>query len=263
MQFVFLKQIKNEQETPSSCSAIPENFLLLKEKVLSAYQASKSERSEKANRPIALSKAVNKQICDTSMFLIGSSTGGVEALMEILPTLPECFPPTLVVQHMPEHFTKVFAEKLDKICPMKVVEVNQSMVVERGVIYLAAGGRQMKLVQVQDVIKVMATDDPPVNKFSPSVDFLFDSALRVKGKEIVAALLTGMGKDGAEGMLRLKEVGHHTIAQNEDTCVVYGMPGAAEALGAAEHIIPLLDIPHKATRIFNKEIAFKNIKKSS
>jgi two-component system chemotaxis response regulator CheB len=170
---------------------------------------------------------------------LGASTGGTEALRTLLCALPADLPPVVVVQHMPEHFTAAFARRLSTVCPCAVREAQDGDRLERGLALVAPGGRQMEVAESGGVLRVRLSDDPPVNRHRPSVDTLFLSLAQVAGADGVAALLTGMGDDGARGLLALRRAGSHTIAQDEASSVVYGMPRVAAELGAAVEILPL------------------------
>ncbi|MEO5668538.1 MAG: chemotaxis-specific protein-glutamate methyltransferase CheB [Bdellovibrionota bacterium] len=173
------------------------------------------------------------------IILIGSSTGGTVALGEVLPLFNKSCPPIVVVQHIPAVFSRALAESLNRHCEIEVVEAQDGMVVEAGRAYIAPGGLQLALVRRDSKLFVSIRDDAPVNRFKPSVDYLFKSATQVRGLKISAALLTGMGRDGAQGLLELKQSGAWTIAQDESTSVVYGMPRAAKEIGADCQVLPL------------------------
>lgn len=164
---------------------------------------------------------------------IGASTGGVEALFRVLGELPPDCPPVLVVQHMPAAFTASFAARLDRGCAVKVVEATDGMQLQRGTVYIAPGGANHMILDggSRGRIKLVASD--PVNGHRPSVDMLFNSVARL-GKGAVAAILTGMGSDGAAGMLAMRQTGARTFGQSRDDCVVWGMPRAALQIGAVE-----------------------------
>jgi len=169
---------------------------------------------------------------------IGASTGGVEALFAVLRALPVDCPPILVVQHMPAAFTPGFASRLNKECALKVVEAQDGTAIERGTVYIAPGGQtHMELAGgVHGRIKLRATELHSGHR--PSVDVLFNSVAPI-GPAAVGVMLTGMGSDGAEGMLAMRAAGARTFGQSKETCVVYGMPRAAFALGAVEREVPL------------------------
>lgn len=174
------------------------------------------------------------------VIVIGASTGGVQALTALLPHMPPDAPPIAIVQHMPEGFTASFARRLDDVCRIDVREAQDGDRLLPGTALIAPGGpRHMRLVGQRPALCVTLNEGPPVCFSTPSVDVLFDSAARALGTHCAAALLTGMGKDGADGMLRIRQAGGRTIAQDEASSVVWGMPGHAAAIGAAEHILPL------------------------
>ncbi|HUL23923.1 MAG TPA: chemotaxis response regulator protein-glutamate methylesterase [Thermodesulfobacteriota bacterium] len=174
---------------------------------------------------------------------IGASTGGTQAIESVLRDLPPTFPGTVIVQHMPEQFTVSFARRLNQICQMEVREARDNDPVGPGVALVAPGNRHMLLQQSGSRYLVRIKAGPAVNHHRPSVDVLFQSVARCAGSNAVGVLLTGMGADGAKGLLAMHEKGAHTLAQNEQTCVVFGMPREAIKLGAAEDVMPLQNIP--------------------
>ncbi|MEW9854536.1 protein-glutamate methylesterase/protein-glutamine glutaminase [Novosphingobium sp. M1R2S20] len=172
---------------------------------------------------------------------IGSSTGGVEALFSLIAGLPADCPPVLIVQHMPAGFTAGFAARLDAVCAVKVTEAVDGAPIERGTVYIAPGGdRHMSLSPGQPRIRLRTGD--PVSGHRPSVDVLFHSVARL-GAGAVGVILTGMGADGAEGLLAMRRSGARTLGQNQETCVVYGMPRAAFQAGAVEQQFSLSAMP--------------------
>ena len=173
------------------------------------------------------------------LILIGSSTGGVEALGTILTTFPADCPPTVVTQHIPEKFAASLSVRLDGVCAPNVSLAEDGKILQPGNIYIAPGTIGHLTIIHSTVIRSRITHGPPVNGHTPSVDELFESAAKYSMGNIAAALLTGMGKDGARGLLKLKNAGAHTIAQDKQSSVVYGMPAAAIRLGAACEILPL------------------------
>ena len=177
--------------------------------------------------------SVNKPV------VIGSSTGGTQALEQVLTALPGDSPGIAIVQHMPEKFTAMYAQRLDGICEMNIREAKDGDRLERGVVLIAPGGRHMQLRKAGGQYFAVVADGPPVNRHKPSVDVLFKSAAECAGKDLLALILTGMGDDGARGMKLLHERGARTIAQNEETCVVFGMPKEAIKLGAVDEVLPL------------------------
>ncbi len=172
--------------------------------------------------------------------VIGVSTGGPQALTQVLPKLPrELKVPVVVVQHMPPVFTKMLAERLDAQCLVTVVEAENGMLLKPGHVYLAAGGHHLRLEQRGDGVVCVLDDSPPENSCRPSVDVTMRSAREVWGSRTLAVMLTGMGLDGLLGVRGLKEVGARVIAQDEATSVVWGMPGAVAKEGLADHVLPL------------------------
>ena len=177
--------------------------------------------------------AMNKPV------VIGSSTGGTQALEQVLLSLPADAPGIAITQHMPEKFTAMYAQRLNGICAMNVREAKDGDRLERGVVLIAPGGLHMQLRKVAGQYFVHVVDGPPVNRHKPSVDVLFKSAAECAGRDILGIILTGMGDDGARGMKVLHDGGARTLAQNEATCVVFGMPKEAIKLQAVDEILPL------------------------
>jgi two-component system chemotaxis response regulator CheB len=178
-----------------------------------------------------------------SLIAIGASTGGTEAIAAVLTKLPKDCPPILIAQHIPPVFSKAFASRLNDLCAMEVREAEDNDVVKPGLALVAPGDFHMLLRKAGDRYFVSVKTGPRVCYQRPSVDVLFSSIAEIAGPQTVAALLTGMGSDGAQGLLKLHKAGAHTIAQDEATCVVYGMPREAVELGAANQVLPLPAIP--------------------
>ena len=170
---------------------------------------------------------------------IGSSTGGVQAIETVLTTLPRTTPGIVIVQHMPEAFTGAFAQRLDGLCQMDVKEARDGDRVIDGRVLIAPGGKHMQLVRSGAQYVVTVRDGPLVNRHKPSVDVLFKSVAQCAGRNAIGALLTGMGDDGARGLLEMHQAGARTAAQDEASSVVFGMPKEAIRLGAADHVLPL------------------------
>ncbi len=170
---------------------------------------------------------------------IGASTGGVAALSAILPRMPADGPPILIAQHMPPGFTRSFAERLDRVCSMAVGEAADDAKVMPGRVYIAPGNRHLVLCRMGGELRCRLQDSAPVNGLKPSVDVLFDSVADVAGGAAVGVLLTGMGKDGARGLLAMRRAGAATASQDEATSLIYGMPKCANEVGAAECELPL------------------------
>lgn len=170
---------------------------------------------------------------------IGASTGGTEAIKEVLSQLSPAFPATVITQHMPQSFTKSFAARLDASCAMKVQEAKDGDRLLPGNAYLAPGDKHLEIKRSGADYRIELNDGPRVSGHKPAVDVMFDSLAKVVGANVVATILTGMGKDGAKGLLSLFKAGAITMVQDEATCVVYGMPRVAVEFGATKHIIPL------------------------
>ncbi len=179
------------------------------------------------------SLSVNKPV------LIGSSTGGTQALEVVLGALPADSPGIAIVQHMPEKFTAMYAERMNGICAMRIREAKDGDRLERGLVLIAPGGKHMQLRKSSGHYFAMVADGPPVNRHKPSVDVLFKSVAECAGGDVLAIMLTGMGDDGARGMKLLHDGGARTVAQDEASCVVFGMPKEAIKLGAVDQILPL------------------------
>lgn len=184
-------------------------------------------------------QATDKIIC------IGISTGGTETLREVLEQLPSQCPGMAVVQHMPEKFTLAFAKRLNGICAMEVKEAEDGDEVCAGRVLIAPGNRHMLIQRSGQQYRVAIKDGPPVSRHRPSVDVLFRSAAQYAGANALGLIMTGMGDDGARGLLEMRKVGSRTLAQDEESCVVFGMPKEAIDIGAAERIVSLAKIPQE------------------
>jgi len=181
---------------------------------------------------------------------IGASTGGTEALRFFLTNAPATAPGILITQHMPPGFTKSFADQLNTICEVTVKEATNGERVMRGHAYIAPGGKHMELYRSGAKYFIKIQDGPLVNRHKPSVEVLFNSVAAHAGENAVGIIMTGMGRDGAEGLLNMKDAGARTIAQDEKSCVVFGMPKEAIRLGAVDQILPLDDIPRRVLGLF-------------
>ncbi|HCR86254.1 MAG TPA: chemotaxis response regulator protein-glutamate methylesterase [Alphaproteobacteria bacterium] len=189
------------------------------------------------------------QFKNNILFAVGSSTGGVESLREVVTRLPSDFPPVLITQHMPPKFTKSFAERLDTICNMRVKEAENGDVIEVGNIYIAPGGFHMEVIKRGIQMACIVRDGEKVSGHIPSVDVLFESVAKNIGKNSYGVILTGMGKDGAKGLLQMKNAGSYNIGQDEASSIVYGMPKAAYLAGAVDVQVSLSDIADKMIEI--------------
>ena len=179
---------------------------------------------------------------------IGASTGGTQAIEKVLTEFPVNSPGTIVVQHMPAGFTNSFAQRLNQVCKIQVREAKNGDIVAPGVVLIAPGNQHMLLKRSGASYSVVVKDGPAVHYQRPSVDVMFQSVAQNAGKNAIGVILTGMGADGARGMQMMHDTGSHTIAQNEESCVVYGMPKEAVKLGAADEVLHLSQIPQA---IFN------------
>jgi two-component system chemotaxis response regulator CheB len=176
------------------------------------------------------------------IIVVGASTGGTEAIRAILMEMPPDGPGVVIVQHMPEKFTRVFAERCDSLCAMRVKEAEDGDRVLPGHALIARGNHHLRLARSGATLLVRLDQAPHVNRHRPSVDVLFESAVEAVGAHAVGVILTGLGADGARGLLEMRRAGARTIAQDEASCVVFGMPREAIALGAVEYVLPLSQI---------------------
>lgn len=188
----------------------------------------------------------------SEIIAIGASAGGTTAIEYILRAMPANMPGMVITQHMPKGFTKLFADRLNDICALHVKEAQDGDRVTQGIVLIAAGGKQMELAGSIGNYRVNVTDAEPVNRHRPSVDVLFDSVARVAKNKATGVILTGMGADGAKGLLNMKNAGAYTVAQDEKSSVVYGMPYQAALLGAHKEILSLQDIPKFLINQFKK-----------
>jgi two-component system chemotaxis response regulator CheB len=180
---------------------------------------------------------------------MGASTGGTEAIKDVLATLAPDTPGILIAQHIPKSFSGPFAKRMNSGCAMTVLEAEDGQQVLPGHVYIAPGDRHLLLARDGARYVCRLDNGEPVNRHKPSVDVLFRSVAQSAGRNAIGVLLTGMGKDGARGLKEMREAGSRTIAQDEATSVVWGMPGEAVSLGAAEHVVALLDVAHRVRSI--------------
>jgi two-component system chemotaxis response regulator CheB len=194
-------------------------------------------------RRLAMTQTTHKIVA------IGTSTGGTEALRQVLAQLPANAPGIVIVQHMPEHFTRAFAQRLNGVCAIEVKEAEDGDTVRPGRALVAPGNYHLQLSRSGAVYQARIRPGPQVNRHRPSVDVLFYSAAKYAGRNAVGAILTGMGSDGAKGLLAMRQAGAATLAQDEKSCVVYGMPREAFEMGAAEHVVALDDVAGTLLRL--------------
>jgi len=183
------------------------------------------------------------------LIALGASAGGTDALRLVLSSLPVDCPGVVIVQHMPEHFTRAFAERLDALCAISVREASEGDRVAPGSALIAPGNQHMRIAREGNAYKVVLGSDPPVQQHRPSVDVLFGSCAQVAGARAIGIIMTGMGHDGARGLLSMRQAGAHTLAQDEASSAVFGMPRAAISLEAAEQIVPLERLAETALRL--------------
>ncbi len=201
---------------------------------------------EKKNSADVVLPSLNSHIMTTEkLVIIGASTGGTEALKDVLTAMPADSPGILITQHMPAAFTSAFANRLDRLCRISVKEARDDDRILPGHAYIAPGDRHLLLARSGANYITRIADAPPVSRHRPSVDVLFRSAANSAGKNCIGIIMTGMGDDGAAGMLEMNQTGAHTIAQDEASCVVFGMPKEAIARGGVDEISPLSDIPRR------------------
>jgi two-component system chemotaxis response regulator CheB len=180
---------------------------------------------------------------------LGASTGGTEALKDVLIRLPKEIPPTVIVQHIPPIFSRAFSDRLNQLCPFEVKEAEDGDALHENRVLVAPGGTQMKVVRKSSGLFVEVNDAPPMNRHKPSVDYLFNSVAELCGKNAMGVILTGMGADGAKGLLHMKNCGALTFSQDEASCVVYGMPKAAWELGGSLFQVSLEDVAAKIVEL--------------
>lgn len=185
----------------------------------------------------------NRRISSNKIIAIGASTGGTEALSKLLAQLPPTIPGILIVQHIPPIFSKMFAERLNKQISLQVKEAQSGDIVEMGKVFIAPGDQHMKVKKIAGKYKLEVFSGEKVNGHCPSVDILFDSIAQEAGKQAIGILLTGMGYDGARGLLSMRKRGAITLGQDEKSCVVYGMPKVAYDIGAVDKQVSLSKIP--------------------
>ena len=223
------------------------NFLIdasaqLLEAVNAAARANVNNLRPRASAAVARPARAIKDTADR-VVAIGTSTGGTQALEVVLSALPRASPAIVVVQHMPARFTTAFSQRLDALCEIEVKEAQDNDRVLPGCALIAPGGMQMTLKRSGQALYVDVRSAPPVNRHCPSVDVLFRSVAKCAGSNALGIIMTGMGSDGARGLLQMHQAGARTVAQDEDTCVVFGMPKEAIKLGAVDRVLPVQSIP--------------------
>jgi two-component system chemotaxis response regulator CheB len=231
-------------------SGMHEYALEITDKIRAAAGARIRQRGPLAIAPRLTADAVlpalaNRVASTEKLIIIGASTGGTEAIKDVLVQMPADCPGILITQHMPEAFTKSFAARLDSLCRISVKEAAHNERVLPGHAYVAPGHSHLLLKRSGANYVTELSQAPPVNRHRPSVDVLFRSAANFAGRNAIGIILTGMGKDGAAGMLEMRRAGAWNVAQDEQSCVVFGMPKEAIACGGADEVLPLHEIPRR------------------
>lgn len=235
---------------PEGSTSVPDVEKFLIRSVRHASMVSLNRLRGPARRvvpPVPSKRATLGGPASRRVLAIGASTGGPPALEAVLTRLPAAAPGTVIVQHMPPMFTAALANRLDGLCAMRIHEATDNELIRDGVAYVAPGGHHLVVRRTAEGYVTHVKDGPMVHHQRPAVDVLFDSVADVCGANAIGVLLTGMGSDGARGMLAMKEAGAWTVAQDEDTCVVYGMPREAVELDAAHEVLPLERIAEAIT----------------
>lgn len=238
---------------PGAAYTVGDMSVALIDKIKAAARVAVAKRV--AAKPKASGTPVRLSMTRTTnkVIAIGASTGGTEALTDVLTALPANAPGIVIVQHMPEHFTRSFADRLNSLCAIQVKEAEDGDTVAPGKALIAPGNYHMVLRRSGARYYVEVKSGPLVSRHRPSVDVLFKSAAKYAGPNAVGVIMTGMGADGSQGLLEMRQQGASTIAQDEATCVVFGMPKEAIALGAAEFVLPLASIPSRMLQLAQAE----------
>ncbi|WP_353192859.1 chemotaxis response regulator protein-glutamate methylesterase [Pandoraea pnomenusa] len=222
---------------------------MIAEKIRAAARARVRSAPPKSAAPVAVEAAPllrNPLVSTEKLIIIGASTGGTEAIREVLVPMPPDAPAILITQHMPAGFTKSFAQRLNGLCRITVKEAEHGERVLPGHAYIAPGGdTHLQLSRSGANYVALLDPAPPVNRHRPSVDVLFRSAAVHAGRNAIGVILTGMGRDGAAGLVEMRRAGAHTFAQDEASCIVFGMPREAIAMGGAEEVVPLHEMARK------------------
>jgi len=226
----------------------------LSDAVVEASKAKLRSQVRRSAAPLSAKPAPTATNRTNRVVAIGASTGGTTALNTLVSCLPSDFPPTLIVQHMPPVFTRMFAEALQRISPMRVREAKDGDALERGLVLVAPGDFHMRAVSEGGLMRVRLDDGPKVSGHRPSVDVLLSSVAQVFGSRAVGAVLTGMGRDGADGLLEMRKAGGRCIAQDEESSVVFGMPREAWNNGAAENLVSLENMPEAISALLREPV---------
>jgi two-component system chemotaxis response regulator CheB len=245
-----------EKSQIALCDKIKAAALVHVKRRAASFNDAEYKITPKLSADVIIHKQASHSMIETTgvVIAVGASTGGTQALKEFLIGMPLDCPGIVIVQHMPELFTKQFAKRLNECCSINVKEAENGDPILRGHAILAQGSKHLLLKRSGAKYYVEVKDGPLVNRHKPSVDVLFRSVARYAGKNAIGVIMTGMGDDGAKGLLEMKEAGAYTIAQDEKSCIVYGMPKEAIKLNAAKTVLPLSQI---SSHIINQ---IKNLK---
>ncbi len=225
---------------PGSGLSLADVSVELIDKVKAAAQVKVRKREAEPKRLVPVVKRIIAPSgASDRIIAIGASTGGTQALQKVLMAMPQTVAPILIVQHMPEHFTKSFAERLNSVCAIEVKEAEDGDAVLQGRALIAPGNRHLILVRAGAKFRAQVKEGPLVSRHRPSVDVLFNSVARAAKSKAIGVIMTGMGRDGSAGMKAMHDAGAINIAQDEASCVVFGMPKEAIAVGAVDHVVPL------------------------
>ena len=227
------------------------NELVTKIKIASTVKVSNLKKTK--NGDVKQGQQEENNVYDKKVLAIGASTGGTEAIYSVLARLNSDIPGIVITQHMPPGFTKMFAERLNNQTRLTVKEAVTGDIIKPGHALIAPGDKQMKVVKMGNLYKVECFNGPKVSGHCPSVDVLFDSVANACRDEAIGVLLTGMGADGAKGLLNMKKAGAYTIGQDESSCIVYGMPKVAKELGAVGFQVSLDKIPEKIYTLLKRK----------
>jgi two-component system chemotaxis response regulator CheB len=233
-------------QTPSALAELGSELL----RAVRGAAASRRTSVTAGSRPVELGRSTSVELV-----VLGASTGGTTAVESIISRLPPQMPPIVVVQHMPAYITKAFAARLNGLSRLQVFEATDGHVLEPGQVLIAPGDHHLEIVRAGRDLRCRLNDHERVNGHRPAVDVMFHSVARNVGANVVGALLTGMGKDGAQGMLEMRERGAYTLAQDEKSCVVFGMPRAAIELGAACEVAALDEMAPRLVRALETHAA--------
>lgn len=243
VDFINKSGMKNEREKQSFISE-----LVVKLKIASIAKVGKYKHSPQ--RDVIAQKAVG-DVKGDSLIALGASTGGTEATANVLKELGNDLPGMVIVQHMPPVFTKLYAQRLNDECAMEVREAKDGDEIRPGSALVAPGGFHMTVVKQRGCLHVECREGEKVSGHCPSVDVLFDSVAKLRGINSLGVILTGMGSDGAKGLLAMKKAGAYTIGQDKETCVVYGMPAVAYNIGGVDIQLPLVSMPRQIYKWYN------------